>query len=931
VDAERWKRTRALFDEAAELPPAQWTAFLASRCDDSNLAAEVLALLHADVDAAGHTSLSEQAPDLFAGLEVNDDSEEAQQRLGQRYGAWRLVRALAEGGMGVVYLAERVEGDFTQRAALKVVRNATSSAEVLARFRYERQILANLAHPNIARLLDGGAGHNGDPYLAMEYVEGSDLRRYCDEHGLDIEARLRLFLTVCDAVAYAHDRLVLHRDLKPANVLVSQTGEVKLLDFGVAKLIDQQQPAETTVAGRQIFTPEYAAPEQIRGEISTVAVDVYALGVMLYELLTGRRPYLIKGRGAAAIERAVLSTDAPAPSALATRDSAKRKKDKTATEYASMRRTTPERLRQQLRGDLDAIVLKALRKSPQERYATVAAFADDLRAYLARRPVTARRGSRRYRMVRFVQRHAAAIALVSLAALSLIAGSILALWQAREAGLQRDAAVAAREISDKEALKSKTTLAFMNRLFEQADPSRTRGETMTAREILDKGAKQIQQDLTEQPEIRAEMMTAIGKAQIGLGLYTDSLPLLEEATTLNRDALVTHATTAIAYATALARLGRPKDILPVLEPLRERLAHAQGIPPEVLAKVDQSLGSVYQRLQRVDESVQAFQRAVTVQETVLGPDHPDTQATMLGMVNNLLLLGRTAEATAIAERVLASLRKSKDPDENLLGITLQFLARALQESNRIEEAEPLLQEALALETNIFGPDHPNTVQIFSQLGNVRFAQGRYEEALEMKRRVADRFRKSYGEKSYWYADEIGGVAHTLLALGRASEALPLATEALQIQMTTFGEQHYRTALALAELAAVELEFNHFAEAQSLLERALEAWKATAGSTHSYLADPLSDLSIARSLGGFSDPGCEPAVRASTLVEAVAKVDDPESMYHRAVLDACFAAAGESSRIAQVDHALQTLEKSEIANPRWVRMLTRLSNKLHEKS
>ena len=924
MDSDRWKRTRALFDEAAELPAEQWNSFLERHCDDPDIAADVRELLQADAEAASHTSLSEQAPDLFAGLEVDDDSEEAQQRLGQRYGAWRLVRPLAEGGMGVVYLAERVEGDFTQRAALKVVRNAASNADVLTRFRYERQILANLAHPNIARLLDGGAGQGGEPYLAMEYVEGSDLRSYCDSKALDIDARLRLFLTVCDAVAYAHDRLVLHRDLKPANVLVSQEGEVKLLDFGVAKLIDQQQPAETTVAGRQVFTPEYAAPEQIRGEISTVGVDVYALGVMLYELLTGRRPYRIKGRGAAAIERAVLSTDAPPPSALTTRDGSQH--EKTAAEYAVVRSTTPDRLRHQLRGDLDAIVLHALRKTPQERYPTVKAFADDLRAYLQRRPVLARRGSRRYRMLRYVQRHAAAIALGSIAAGSLIAGSVVALWQAREAGIQRDAAVAAQGVSEKEALKSKTTLTFMNRLFEQADPSRTRGETLTAREILDKGAKQVREDLTEQPEIRVEMMTAIGKAQIGLGLYADALPLLKEASELSRGMRALQIEATIRYAFALTLDGKPEEVVSVLEALGSNLPEGEDIPPPLTAKFEYYLAQAYEGVQRIEDAEQAYRRALVIEQAWYGSEHIEPQKTMVAIAGLLAIMGRLDEARGIAERVVNAQRGDESRDDSFFSIALVRLASILDEQGKPATAEPLLREALELRKTVFGADHQNTTTLLGSLAANLAAQGRLDEAIALQQDVLQGFRKNFGNESHWTAAESDRLARMLTDAGRVAEARLLADDSVRVHLATFGENHYRTALALATLGLVALDSDRFDEAQDLLQRALAAWETTLGSESPILAETLDNLAVARMLGGLADPGCEPASRADRLARASTAPDDPSLLYRSAILDAC-TAAGDPSQWARVEDAMQSLQLNATANPRWARVLTRVSNKM----
>src|SRR6185503_9235370 len=384
MDAERWQRARALFDQLADSPPAQWEARLAALCpDDDEVRREALDLLQADLAAAGATDVGERARAAVADLAARDEAAWSERLVGERVGPYALVRELGRGGMGAVWLAERADGEFEQRVAVKLIRPGWDAGELLARFRSERQILAGLTHPNIAHLLDGGVTADGKPWLALEYVDGVDLLAYCDGERLDLPARLRLFLTVCDAVAHAHARLVVHRDLKPSNLLVTRDGQVKLLDFGIAKLVD---PQGTDVSALRVFTPEYAAPEQVKGELVTTAVDVYALGLLLYALLTGRRPYRAEGSTPAAYERAILDQEPTRPSLAATREEPE---GGPSLDLAAQRQLTPERLRRELRGDLDAIVLKALRKEPAQRYAAVADLAADVERHLERRPVLA--------------------------------------------------------------------------------------------------------------------------------------------------------------------------------------------------------------------------------------------------------------------------------------------------------------------------------------------------------------------------------------------------------------------------------------------------------------------------------------------------------------------------------------------------------------
>jgi len=442
MDAPRWNRVRELFDQTIDLPEAEWETALARQCDDDALRGEVLALLRADAAASGRTEMRARAPDVVARLAEQLDEAGSGVHSGLRLGAFRLLREIGRGGMGAVWLAERADGEFEQQVAIKLIRGGWDAAETQQRFRAERQILAGLQHPNIAHLVDGGVTADGRPWLALEYVDGVDLRAWCDAQQLDLRQRLELFLTVCEAVQHAHQRLIVHRDLKPSNLLVSRDGVVKLLDFGIAKLIDNDAAG---VSATRIFTPEYAAPEQVRGEVVTTAVDIYALGLLLYELLSGQRPYKVENSTPAAYERAILDQEPTRPSLAVTRDA------DAAQAIAAKRHLTPERLRRELRGDLDAIVLKALRKEPALRYANASEFAADVQRHLQRRPVLARRGGWRYRAARFVRRHALAVGLATLLVSALCVGLALVLYQAQNVR--------------REAQKSRQVLDFMIGVF----------------------------------------------------------------------------------------------------------------------------------------------------------------------------------------------------------------------------------------------------------------------------------------------------------------------------------------------------------------------------------------------------------------------------------------------------------------------------------
>jgi non-specific serine/threonine protein kinase/serine/threonine-protein kinase len=432
VTGPRWDRVEALFHAAAPLGQDERRALLARQAgDDPALAAEVQRLLAAH-DRAGEF-IETPAVSLGAALGPTDERVPA----GRRVGAFRIVREIGRGGMGTVYLAERADETFTQQVAIKLIKRGMDTDQVLARFRAERQILASLDHPHIARLLDGGTTDDGLPYFAMEYIEGQPIDAYADAHRLSIPERLRLFLQVCGAVSYAHQHLIVHRDIKPVNILVTAEGAPKLLDFGIAKVLQAEEDGTATATGLRMLTPEYASPEQVEGRHATTASDVYSLGVVLYELLTGRSPYRTRSRSPAEIVEAVCTTEPVRPSAAVGEGepplAGRRRSGLTDDRAAATNLSSTERLRRRLRGDLDTIVLAALRKEPARRYQSVEQLSADIRRHLEGLPVRARPDTFRYRAGKFVRRNRGMVAAGVLAGVTLVGGTVATAWQAREA------------------------------------------------------------------------------------------------------------------------------------------------------------------------------------------------------------------------------------------------------------------------------------------------------------------------------------------------------------------------------------------------------------------------------------------------------------------------------------------------------------------
>jgi len=873
MDAQRWSRARELFDRLADEPPAQWGARLLALCpDDAEIRAEALSLLDADAYArhAPLPAVGDAAPELLAAAMAAGEGGEA--IVGRRIGPFVLVRELGRGGMGEVWLGERADGEFGQQVAIKLVRGGWDAADVVARFRAERQILADLAHPNIAHLIDGGVADNGKPWLALEYVDGEDLRSHCDTARLGIQARLRLFLDVCDAVAYAHAHLVVHRDLKPSNLLVDRSGRVKLLDFGIAKFIDGDSSHTVT----RMFTPEYAAPEQVRGETVTTAVDIHALGLLLYELLTGRRPYQLDRSTPAAYERAILEQAPTRPSLIVMRGD--------AIALADRRRLDPGRLRHKLRGDLDAIVLKALRKEPAQRYISATAFADDVRRHLERHPVDARRGGWRYAASRFVRRHALSLGLATTAFLALGIGLVAALAAMTDAQRQRDIALS-------ETAKSQAALDFMGGLFQAADPDEARGVALSARDLLERGVVRIRDTLDNQPGARAVLLAAMGQAHRGLGLYEASLPLLDEAARLaeaSGDEPTRHAAT-LQRAASLHALARFRDELALLDRLAPATAASAAAMRLERADVDLRRGLALQALNELDAAAMAYEAAHDARRELVGNDDWRTQEVALRQISLLTLRGRHKDALPIAHDTLAAVRSASTARDPHRAEAISALAMVLTNLDRLSEAETLRREELAIMRDVYGIDHPRFAGSENDLASVLFAQQRLSEAAPLFEHVLTSRQERFGADHTSVAVVANNLAWCELGLGRAARARELAGKALRIRRAAYGERHHATAASLRALGASELSLGDLTAAGTHLRESLEAYDASLGPDNRIALGTLNDIVRWEVLADRSPRDCATARRAAALQGLKPEDDSQVANFQRVMLQACLIA------------------------------------------
>lgn len=840
MEEARWRNLRQLFDTVCELPSAHWSQRLRELSDDPALIEEALALLAAQT--ASFNRALQPLGELMATLPAGE------LQAGERLGAWLLVERLASGGMGTVFVAERADELFRQRVAIKLLRGNAGSAAAVQRLATERQILAELQHPNIARLYDGGTTPAGQPYLVMEYVEGLRLDAHCTQHALDLHQRLQLFLRVCAAVQAAHLRLIVHCDLKPSNVLVRGNGEPVLLDFGIARLLDVGEGEDTD----GFCTPAYASPEQLRGARVGVSSDVFSLGVLLTDLLAGTQGGRAGGEGAV-----------PLPSELAVADCA---------------------WKHRLKGDLDAIAAQACAIDPAQRYASVQELAADLEAWLQLRPVAAARGGWTYRASRFLRRHRLAAGLFGFAVLALMAGLTAALWQAQQAREQRDMALV-------ESDKSRAMLDFMAGLFEQADPAQAQGREVTARELLAQGVARMDGRFGEQPEVRAELLGAMADAHRGLGYYQEALPLADEAVALARQVPAADLLPAqqLNRARILHQLGRYTEALAMLDSLRAPTEkEAAGALP-LRAAVAHARGLALQATNRLDEAEQAYGHAYALRLTAFGNTDRASQETAMRLVSLYVLRKRLTEAEPLARSTLAAVRASTSDHDPHRAEAIDALAMVLANTGPLQEAEALRREELAIHEVAFGNAHPATVGTRNDLAGVLYAQGRFDAASDIYRQVLAARRTQYGPAHPAVATVANNLAAAEFSAGRAAAGRAPATEALAIRLAAYGPDHHATATSLHTLGVIKLELGDQA-ALEYLQRSVASWEAAMGATSSYVATPLRDLARAQLLFGQSDATCTVAERAATMAQGRAPV---QVAYADVVLAACALAAGRS--------------------------------------
>ncbi len=876
---DEWIRLEPLLDEAMALPRDTATGLLADACaGDEGLRAWVERFLDGAADDDFPVTL---APEVVAN--ALSFGEEGTPRADARIGPFRIVREIGRGGMGAVYLAERADGQFEQQVALKMVQRGLGAAEMRDRFLRERQILARLDHPNVAHLVDGGITDDGQPWFAMEYVDGEPLDVWCDRRKLGVEKRLALVLSVCDAVQAAHQRLVIHRDLKPSNIMVTREGQVKLLDFGIAKLL-QDTDAGLTQTGVRSFTPEYAAPEQWRGDAVTTGSDVYSLGAVLYELLTGARPHQLRGHPETEWAQIVLERAVTTPSSAVTQSAAERSG------------TTVERLRRRLREDLDLIVLTALRVEPERRYRTIDLFATDLRRHLDGHPIAARADTWRYRTRKFVGRNRVGVGAAALVAMSLVGGTGGIAWQARRA--------------EREAARANAARQFLAGVFRESDPSNARGDSLTAGAMLDRATSRLDSVFAGQPTVKLDLMIALGEIYRNLGRLAsadslvsravrlaDSVDIdrdraraatlillgtvrleagdLVSADTLARKGIAWHERASgsdSALGAALAILGAVKRQQYAFAESETAYRRAIGIAegkegaPLTLSTYLNDFGVMLLDAGRYLSADSAFLRALALESHRLAPNDPDHALLLMNHALALDYLGEKDSAAVLYEDVLRMQRLNYPNGHQRVAEVLNNLAFVSLDRGRFARADSLFREGLAIVERLYGRDQLGAIIVRNNIARTELLSGQAATAETAFRTVLDDARRVLGESHGYVSQPLHWIGRSLLAQGRPLEARRMLDSALHMAQRTLPPEHERFAEVQAALGAAAMALGDTAAANAALQFALKHLTAAVGANVVEAMEPLLLLARLRAQEGARPAAESLYVRALTTLE-----------------------------------------------------------------
>jgi serine/threonine-protein kinase len=807
MNEDRWKQIEEIFYEALDMPEYERSLFLKKACGtDPELFSEVQSLLlQEDKTGAMLKTIISKATEIIS-------QEEFADLVGKRIGPYRITGLIGQGGMAEVYKAVRDDDEYQKSVAIKLIRRDKVSF-LISRFWHERQILANLEHSNIARFLEGGTTKEGIPYLVMEYIEGLPITTYCEKHALTIRQRLELFRYVCNAVQYAHRNLVIHRDLKPSNIWVTSEGIPKLLDFGIAKLLNPEMVEEfpsATVTSMRMMTPEYASPEQVRGDQVTTATDVYSLGAVLYELLTNEQPYKINKRSLHEIERIICEEDPEPPSSMVARS---------------------KKMTREFSRELDNILLMAMYKDPQQRYSTVAQFAEDITRYLDGLPILARTPTVRYRALKFARRHRMAVTIATFIVLMLAGFAVVMTIQASRIAKERD--------------RANQVTGFLVNLFEVSNPSESKGNSVTARELLDGSVQKIQKDLQNQPEVQASLLDTAGRVYGNLGLYKTAIPILEKALEIRKKALGEEnpevASAMNNLAEALFSAGKYDEAEPLARKALAMRRKLLGNEHPDVANSLSNLGGGLHVTGKYQEAESVFREALAIRKKKFGEEHEQVAVSLTQLALVLSVGEKQDEAETLNRRALAIRRKVHGNDHPEIATSLNNLGRRLLDKGEFEEAELMFREAVELDRKILGKDHPDLAISMSSLAYALKGKKQYVEAEKLFREALALRRKALGDEHPAVGGNIVALASLLVDKGNHDAAEPLIHEAQSIFQKKLPPEHINHAVAISMLGKICMGRGNYKEGEQLLLQAIKIYNQTLPSDHPRIANVRSTL------------------------------------------------------------------------------------------
>lgn len=835
MDKDRLELIRNIFDEISKLPPEQRDGVLSRRCgNDEQLKYEVTSLLKSLEDS-----------DDFLEVALAESAEKERNRkdpfIGQHIGPYLVEGEAGIGGMGVVYTGRRDDNTFDQKVAIKILKHGYISGYLLQRFLRERQTLANLQHPNIARVLDGGSTEDGLPYLVMEFIEGILITEYCDNNHLTIHERLELFRVVCGAVQFAHQHMVIHRDIKPGNILVDGEGNPKLLDFGIAKLLDEDIEGEgLTKTGAWHLTPDYASPEQIKGEQINAASDIYSLGILLYQLLTGHQAYKITTSSLVAISDTLTGIEPKRPSEKIkeTEDvvsSGGIIKRVTPEEVSKLRNEKVEKLQQRLRGDLDNIILKATSKDPARRYTSVEQFSEDIRRYLVGLPVLARGVTIGYRLSKFAKRHKIGVSFSIILTLFLIAGIIGIIWQANIASKERDKAKI-------EAQKFERVNMFLNEMLSSVDPNEL-GRDVKVYDILEKASQNVETELRDQPEIAADIHRTLGNTYTNLGQYDDAKIQLEKALELNEEI---YGRQSKETAKSLHDLGLNHHWVGDYSLADSLYKASLMINRNVLIEPTQAMADAlndYALLQsengQYDAAEKLFREALDINRNINGSKNRNVASVMNNLAITLHYKNKLEEAEKYyleAQKLFIDLFGEMHPE---VGTTYNNLAFIYMDKGDLNKAEDYFVKSHDLKLKLKGEDHPDVGLALNNLARVHLRMKEYAKAEAELKRAVKQLKKTLPDDHVWLGNSYYLFGKLYCETGKLRLAENYLRKSLQIRGKHLSENHLIISQTKSQLGHCLTLQKKYEEAERLLDESYASAAEHLGENHKTTLEILS--------------------------------------------------------------------------------------------